>query len=164
MEEKTDAVHIANQMFEAIGGKKSGLPSNVFYVRAKHEEPQLEHPYQSEIWRSVRDFKLRIEQKSPEFHRLALADTQGGHVLYFEKDSLTQLSAERLGAFRYGHDHNVYVLWHQLASQEGYEVKLEGEGEKRVAFYREQQFLCAFELNEQKFATSVYHQKPRWKP
>ncbi len=141
------AVREANRMFDAIGGKEAWAALRALYVKAIHEQPNLEQPYQSEIWRDMEDFRIRIEQQSPEFHRRAFFNEEGGWIEYVDQDSARQLSPEAADGWRYGNAHNVYVLLHRLAQAGRYKVRQTTEG--RLQFYQDTTFLCAFETDDQ---------------
>ena len=49
-----NAVVLAEQMFKAIGGKEKWCGLQSLYIKAEHTEPQMDIPYQSEIWPTFR--------------------------------------------------------------------------------------------------------------
>lgn len=142
----SDALQLAEEMFEAIGGKMRWANLRSVYIQAIHEEPELKYPYKSEIWRDLDDFKVRIEQQSPEFHKVGYFSDAGCYVLNLNLDSIRQISTENV---RNGHNHNVYVLLHRYASEEGFKVI--SPKENRIDFYEgDSLFLCGFELDSLK--------------
>ena len=87
------AVELAEGMFDAVGGKPAWAALRALYIKAEHTEPQIPAPYQSEIWRGIDEFELRIDQGNDSFHALARVNAQGGTVTYLDdRDSTRVLS------------------------------------------------------------------------
>ena len=141
------AIQAANTMFEAIGGMKAWCELTSLYIKAEHTEPQLTMPYQSEIWRAIDQFQLVIEQQSDEMHVKGVFTEDGGTIRYYDhRDTTRVLNQEQLGGWKFSHNHNVYVLLHQLGCDpEAFRV--EWEDDKRLNFYRDSDYLVGFELD-----------------
>jgi hypothetical protein len=145
-----EAVDKAEEMFGAIGGKEAWCNLRSLYIKAKHTEPTLDNPYDSQIWRAIDHFKMRIEQENEDFHVKGYVDEQGGTIHYLDdRDSTRTLSEEQLKEWKFDHDHNIYVLLHDIACQpERYKVEVKNQG--RLAFYSDAAFLTSFELDDLK--------------
>ena len=154
-EEKT--ITLADQMFEAIGGKKAWCGLKSLYIKAEHTEPQMTIPYQSEIWRGIDQFELVIEQKNDSFHVKGVIDKHGGKIRYYDKrDTSRVLTEEQLKEWEFDHNHNIYVLLHDLACQpENYNVKIDEND--RLAFYQDSVFMTSFSLDDQLRPYLFYH-------
>ena len=135
----------ANLMFRALGGKEKWASLKSLYIKATHTEPSLEEPYQSEIWRGIDEFKLRIEQQSGDFHNLGLFSEEGGWVFYKKKDSKRVLTQVQLEDEKLQHEHNIYVLLNKIASTNQYKAVLNGQ---RLEFHKGESFAVAFILDE----------------
>ena len=143
-----EAVELAERMFEAIGGKEGWCRLESVYIKAEHSEPQMTIPYQSEIWRSMTDFNLVIEQQNDSFHVKAVMNDTSGIINYLdERDTFRTLTNEQLKDWQFGNRHNVYVLLHDLACQPtDYKVDIEDD---QLAFYIDTIFVTRFGLDEQ---------------
>jgi hypothetical protein len=143
------AVELAEGMFDAVGGKQAWAALRALYIKAEHTEPQIPAPYQSEIWRGIDEFELRIDQGNDSFHALARVNAQGGTVTYLDdRDSTRVLSTEELAQWKFEHDHNVYVVLHRLGKHPAaFRVALEETD--RLTFYEDDQLLAAFRLDDQ---------------
>ena len=144
-----NAVALADQMFTAIGGKEAWCALRSLYIKAIHTEPQMSIPYQSEIWRGIDQFELVIEQQNDSFHVKAVVNEHAGTIRYYDKrDTSRILTKEQLKNWAFDHDHNIYVLLHNLACHpEKYKVEIDKE--KRLAFYQDSIFLTSFGLDDQ---------------
>ena len=141
------AIEQAKRMFEAIGGTRAWCNLKSLYIRAEHSEPQLNMPYQSEIWRAMDTFELVIEQQSDEMHVKGVFTETGGTIRYYDhRDTTRILSEEQLQGWKFSHNHNVYVLLHQLGC-DPQAFRVEWEDDKRLNFYRETDYLVGFELD-----------------
>ena len=141
------AVEQAEAMFDAIGGKKRWGKLRSLYIQATHEEPELEGPYKSEIWRSIDEFKIRIEQQSDQFHTVAVFSDEGGWVTYYHREETKALDPDVVAAWKHGHQHNVYVMLSRLAQNGTYTVRERSDG--TIGFFEGETFLCAVELDEE---------------
>ncbi len=141
------AVEKAEAMFLAIGGKEAWAKLKSLYIHAIHEEPGLDYPYESHIWRDLDNFKMRIEQRGPEFDIIGLFSEEAVEVQYLHRDTMRWFSPEDLEDEKFSHEHNVYVLLKKLATQEGISVKEGKEG--RIEFYQNEKMMVAFGLDEQ---------------
>jgi len=137
---------LAEDFFQALGGKERWAKVRSLYIRAVHEQPNLEHPYQSEIWRDLDSFRLRIRQRGEEFDRLGVFNEQEGVIFYLDRDSLRRLPPDFLAAFRRNHDFNIYVLLHRLAREPDFRVEI-AEG-NRLNFLADDSLLVGFQLDE----------------
>jgi len=144
-----EIVKLAEQMFKAIGGKEAWCNLKSLYIKAKHNEPQMTIPYQSEIWRDIEQFDLVIEQQNDSFHAKAVLNKLGGTIRYYDKrDTLRTLTENQLKEWEFEHEHNIYVLLHKLScTPQKFEVKVDAED--RLAFYRDSIFYTSFELDDQ---------------
>ena len=140
-------VELAEAMFEAIGGRVRWAEMRSLYIKATHRQPDLNKPYQSEIWRSLDSFKLRIEQQNEDFHRIGLFSDEAGWIRYVNGDSAYQLKPLQLQSWRYSQEQNVYVLLHRLAGESGFRVHVKDE--RTVQFFEGPQWVCSFELDEE---------------
>ena len=110
------AVSKAEDMFNAIGGKTAWCELQSLYIKAKHTEPQMEIPYQSEIWRGIDKFEVVIEQQNGSFHVKGVFDETAGTIRYYDKrDTSRTLTAGQLKDWEFDHNHNVYVCCITLA-------------------------------------------------
>lgn len=143
-----EAAALADSMFLAIGGKEKWCRLKSLYIKAKHTEPQMPLPYDSEIWRAIDTFELVIEQQNDSFHVKAVINTEKGIVRYYDKrDTVRLFTDEQLADWSFGHKHNVYVVLHDLACHpERYMVELDEQ--KRLAFYKDSVFEVSFGLDE----------------
>jgi hypothetical protein len=143
------AIVLADKMFDAIGGKEAWCALNSLYIKATHTEPQMSIPYQSEIWRGINRFELVIEQQNDSFHVKGVMDKLGGTVRYYDKrDTFRLLSDEQLKDWEFGHDHNIYVLLHQLGcNPKNYQVKIDEND--RLSFQQDSVFVASFGLDAQ---------------
>ncbi|MEQ9423910.1 MAG: hypothetical protein RJQ09_05800 [Cyclobacteriaceae bacterium] len=139
------AVIKADQMFEAIGGKKKWASLKSLYIKAVHTQPNLTEPYTSEIWRSIDGFKIRIEQKSDEFHKVGMFSDEGVWIRDLKAGTVKQLDEDRLTDEKRQNELNVYVLLNRIARNESYKPKLNGQ---RLEFYLNEEFQTAFILDE----------------
>jgi hypothetical protein len=73
----------------------------------------------------------------------------GGIITYLDKrDTFRTLTEEQLADWRFNHNHNIYVLLHNLAcSPEKYSVEIDDQD--RIAFYQDSVFLTRFGLDDQ---------------
>ena len=151
------AIDLANQMFKAIGGKSVWCELRSLYIKAEHTEPQMEIPYQSEIWRAIDQFDLVIEQQNDSFHVKGVFNESAGTIRYFDKrDTFRNLTDEQLQDWKFGHNHNIYVLLHDLACRpEDYSVEIDKD--ERLAFYQNSVFVTSFVLDEQLRPHIFYH-------
>lgn len=154
------AVVLANQMFEAIGGKEKWCELKSLYIKADHTEPQMVIPYQSEIWRDIDRFELVIEQQNDSFHVKGVFNKDGGKIRYYDKrDTSRVLTKTQLAEAEFDHEHNVYVLLHKFGcNPAGYRVTLEED--QRLYFYKDSVFLCSFGLDEQQRPYLFYKPNP----
>ncbi|MDF1864440.1 MAG: DUF6265 family protein [Saprospiraceae bacterium] len=141
------AVEHAEKMFKALGGKIVWSELRSLYIHAIHNEPTLEHPYESHIWRDVDEFKMRIEQRGPEFNNIGLFSNDQVEIQYVHRDSMRWFSKDALENEKYAHEYNVYVLFKKLVTQSGILVKLDKDD--RLDFYENEEWLCGFILDEQ---------------
>ena len=150
------AVALANEMYEAIGGSERWCALRSLYIKAEHTEPQMTIPYQSEIWRGIDTFQVIIEQQSDSFHVKAIFTDQGGTIHYLDdRDTLRTLSEEQLASWKFGNKHNVYVLLHDLACEpSAYTATIEGE---ELVFYQNVTFIVRFGLDEMNRPHLFYH-------
>ena len=143
------AVELAERMFEAIGGKKGWAELRALYIKAEHTEPQMSQPYQSEIWRGVDEFEIRIDQGNDSFHALARVNAQGGTVAYLDdRDTTRVLTPEELEEWEFDHNHNVYVVLHRLGKYPA-AFRAVLEETDRLTFYEGDHLLSAFRLDDQ---------------
>lgn len=142
-----NAVSLAEQMFEAIGGKNNWCNLKSLYIKAEHTEPQMTIPYQSEIWRGIDKFELIIEQQNDSFHVKGVIDEQGGTIRYYDKrDTFRLLSDQQLKDWKFDHNHNVYVILHNLGcNPQDYRVELDEE--RKLSFYQDSVFYTSFGLD-----------------
>ena len=143
------AIALADQMFDAIGGKDAWCDLRSLYIKATHTEPQMTIPYQSEIWRAIDQFELVIEQQNDSFHVKAVTNDAGGTIRYYDdRDTFRLLTPEQLNDWEYDHQHNIYVMLHDLGcNPQNYTVKFDEND--RLAFYQDSIFLTGFGLDEQ---------------
>lgn len=143
------AVDLAEQMFAAIGGKEAWCALRSLYIKAEHTEPDMDAPYQSEIWRGIDTFDLVIEQQNADFHVKGVFSDERGEIRYLdERDSSRLLTPEQLASWRYDHQHNVYVLLHDLACNPQ-EFRVVLEPDQHLAFYRDTVLVTRFGLDQQ---------------
>lgn len=140
------AVEEAEAMFKALGGKEVWAKLKSLYIKALHNEPNLEHPYVSQIWRDLDDFKMRIEQRGPEFDNIGLFSNEAVEIQYLHRDSMRWLSEEALKNAKYSHHHNVYVIFKKLAAE--FDISVKFGPENRLDFYQNDGWLCGFGLDE----------------
>lgn len=147
----------AIQMFEAIGGMDGWANLRSLYIKALHTEPQMDLPYDSEIWRSVDEFKLRIKQGNEKFRVLAEIDENQGKVTYLDqRDTFRLFSAEELSNWKFDNQHNVYVALRELAlAPSKFSVKTNKE--ERLDFFRDSVFYVSFGLDEENRPHLFYH-------
>ncbi|MDX1410323.1 MAG: hypothetical protein R3330_19365, partial [Saprospiraceae bacterium] len=143
------AVDLADRMFEAIGGKDAWCALRSLYIKAEHTEPDMDQPYQSEIWRGIDTFDLIIEQQNADFHVKGIFSDARAEIRYLdERDSSRVLTADQRSAWRFDHEHNVYLLLHDLAcNPQLYNVVREAD--QYLAFYRDSVFVTGFGLDQQ---------------
>ena len=151
------AVELADRMFEAIGGKRGWANLRALYIKAEHTEPQIPQPYQSEIWRGIDEFELRIVQGNDSFHTMARVNAQGGKVVYLDhRDTTRVLTPGQLEEWEFDHNHNVYVVLHRLGKNpQAFRVVLEETD--RLTFYEDDHLITAFRLDEQFRPHLFYH-------
>ena len=155
-EGEDSAVAQADAMFDAIGGKERWCNLRSLYIKAQHEEPQMTIPYRSEIWRAIDTFELVIEQQNDSFHVKAVITSESGVVTYLDdRDTSRVLSADQLEGWKHGHDHNVYVLLHNLACRPSAYRVVANNG--RIEFYNGMEFVTSFELDAQNRPYKFYH-------
>ena len=142
------AVELAERMFAAIGGKKGWADLRALYIKAEHTEPQMSQPYQSEIWRGIDEFEMRIDQGNDSFHTVARVNARGGQVTYHHRDTTRVLTAEELAEWEFDHNHNVYVVLHRLGKNPG-TFRAVLEETDRLTFYEDDHTLTAFRLDDQ---------------
>ena len=142
------AVALAERMFDAIGGKKGWADLRALYIKAEHTEPQMSQPYQSEIWRGIDEFEMRIDQGNDSFHTVARVNARGGQVTYHHRDTTRVLTAEELAEWEFDHNHNVYVVLHRLGKNPG-TFRAVLEETDRLTFYEDDHTLTAFRLDDQ---------------
>ena len=142
------ATRMAEEMFEAIGGKHRWAALRSLYIKARHTEPEMDQPYESEIWRGIDEFRLRIVQRNDSFHRLARVNADGGRVVYVDEGGRSRtFTPEQLNQWTFEHNHNVYVVLHRLGKNPNlFRVTLEETD--RLTFYDGDQLLAAFRLDE----------------
>jgi len=143
------AVVLADQMFEAIGGKAEWCALKSLYIKAEHTEPQMVIPYQSEIWRGIDRFELVIEQQNDSFHAKGVFNKYGGTIRYYDKRDTTRvLTKTQLEDEEFDHNHNIYVLLHEFGcNPENYRVAINEK--ERLTFYKDSVFICSFGLDDQ---------------
>ena len=143
------AVTLADQMFDAIGGKEAWCDLKSLYIKAMHTEPQMTIPYQSEIWRAIDTFELVIEQQNDSFHVKGVFSELGGNIRYYDKrDTSRTLSDEQLKDWEFDHNHNIYVLLHKLGCDaDNYKVQIDEN--ERLAFYQDSTFITSLGLDDQ---------------
>lgn len=143
------AAALADQMFDAIGGKEPWCELRSLYIKAEHTEPQMTIPYQSEIWRGIDRFELIIEQQNDSFHVKGVFNPQVGTIRYYDKrDTSRVLTQEQLEGWHFDHNHNVYVLLHDLGcNPENYTVEIDDE--ERLSFYQDSVLVTSFGLDDQ---------------
>ena len=144
-----EAIELADQMFDAIGGKKAWCELRSLYIKAEHTEPQMTIPYQSEIWRGIDRFEVVIEQQNDSFHVKGVINEFGGTIRYYDKrDTSRILTSEQLENWKFDHNHNVYVLLHDIGcSPQDYRVDFDEN--ENLAFYRDSMFVTSFGLDDQ---------------
>ena len=152
-----EAVNLAEQMYEAIGGKQGWCDLRSLYIKAKHTEPQMDLPYSSEIWRAIDTFELAIRQHNDSFHVEAHISADEGRVTYLDKrDTFRLFSEEQLAQWQHDHNHNIYVLLHDIGcAPESYRVSIDSAG--HLAFYAGDIFRTSFALDEQMRPFEFYH-------
>jgi hypothetical protein len=143
-----EAVQMADSMYRAIGGIERWCKLRSVYIKAKHFEPQMNLPYTSEIWRSMDDFDLIIEQQNDSFHVRGIMNDSLAVVNYLDKrDTSRVLSEELLEEWKFGNHHNVYVVLHRLACDPSSHIaKIEND---QLAFYKDSVFVSRFGLDEE---------------
>jgi len=151
------AVRLADQMFETIGGKEAWCDLKSLYIKAEHNEPQMDRPYQSEIWRALDRFELIIEQQNDSFHVKGVFSDSLGRVRYYDKrDTFRDIAEELLEEWSFDHRHNIYVILHDLAcTPEEYRVEMNEES--MLSFYRDSAFVARLGLDEQLRPYLFYH-------
>ena len=144
---EADAVNLADSMFLAIGGKQAWCELQSLYIKAEHTEPQMTQAYQSEIWRSMEDFDVIIEQQNDSFHVRAVFNDSLAKVTYLDhRDTFRILSDEQITNWRFSNAHNVYVLLHDFACDpDEYTVK---NDDRQLIFLKDSITLCKFGLDE----------------
>ncbi len=143
------AVELAEKMFKAIGGKKGWADLRALYIKAEHTEPQMSQPYQSEIWRGIDEFELRIVQGNDSFHTVARVNARGGNVAHLDhRDTTRVLTTEQLEEWEFDHNHNVYVVLHRLGKNPA-AFRAVLEETDRLTFYEDDHLLTAFRLDDQ---------------
>lgn len=154
------AVALADQMYDAIGGKTAWCDLKSLYIKAEHTEPQMTIPYQSEIWRGIDRFEVVIEQQNDSFHVKGVVNESGGTIRYYDlRDTTRILTSEQLESWRFDHNHNIYVLLHDFGcSPEDYRVEIDEN--ERLAFYRDSIFVTSFGLDDQLRPHLFYRQNP----
>lgn len=142
------AVDQANQMFKAIGGTDAWCELKSLYIKARHTEPQMTLPYQSEIWRGIDHFDLVIEQQNDSFHVKAVVNDLRGTVRYYDhRDTFRTLSNDQLQGWKFDHNHNVYVLLHDLGcNPEQYRVEIDENA--KLSFYQDSILVVRFGLDD----------------
>ncbi|MBT8325865.1 MAG: hypothetical protein HKP45_00925 [Winogradskyella sp.] len=155
-----ESIKLAEDMLNAIGGKDAWCNLQSLYIRAQHNEPPMTIPYQSEIWRDMENFDLVIEQQNDSFHVKAVINKSGGIVRYYDKrDTIRTLTKDQLKDWEFGHEHNIYVLLHNLScSPQNFSVKIDTN--KRLAFYKDSTFYTSFELDDQLRPFKFYAPNP----
>lgn len=146
-EGESQAIEKAETMFKALGGKEVWAKLKSLYIHAIHEEPNLEHPYKSHIWRDLDALKMRIEQRGPEFDVIGLFSEKKIEIQYLHRDSMRWFSEDALESEHYAHEHNVYVLFKKMATTDSILVKLDEEG--RLDFFQKDEWMCGFILDDQ---------------
>jgi len=143
-----DAVSLATTMFESIGGAEKWCALKSLYIKAEHTEPQMDIPYQSEIWRAIDRFELVIEQQNDSFHVKGIFNSEEGTIHYLDdRDTFRVLDNEQLVDFEYDHNHNVYVLLNKLACNPA-DYRVEIDTSDRITFFHDTAFICSFALDE----------------
>ncbi len=152
-----DAVNSAVAMFESIGGLDKWCALKSLYIKAEHTQPEMEIPYQSEIWRAMDTFEVVIAQQNDSFHVKGVFNASEGRIHYLDdRDTFRILNTEQLKDFEYNHKHNVNVQLHQLAcNPSDYHVEIDTMG--RIAFYEDEMFICSFALDEMNRPFMHYH-------
>ena len=140
------AVELAEKMMTVSGGNKAWAEVRSLYVKAEHDEPQMDIPYQSQIWRALDTFQLLIEQENDSFHVSGYFTEAAGTITYLDKrDTFRTLSDEQLADWKFGHNHNVYVVFHELGNNpSNFEARQSG---KEIYFYKNNSFYAGFELD-----------------
>ncbi|MBT8229075.1 MAG: hypothetical protein KJO50_02370, partial [Bacteroidia bacterium] len=111
-----EAIQMAEEMFDAIGGMEGWCNLESVYIQAEHTEPQMTLPYQSEIWRNMSEFDVIIEQQNDSFHVRGVMNDTSGIVTYLDdRDTFRVMYDEQLIIWKFGNKHNVYVVLHDLA-------------------------------------------------
>ena len=142
------AVIMADQMFEAIGGKDTWCNLTSLYIKAEHTEPQMTIPYQSEIWRAIDTFEVIIEQQNDSFHVKGVFTSKAGTIRYYDKrDTSRVLTDAQLADWKFGHEHNVYVLLHNLGCNPQ-EYRVKSSEDQRIDFYQDTTFVTGFGLDD----------------
>jgi hypothetical protein len=155
-----EAVALSDQMFDAIGGKAGWCALRSLYIKANHSEPQMEIPYQSEIWRGIDVFQLVIEQQNDSFHVKGVFTAEGGRINYLDdRDTFRILTEEQLENWIFENQHNVYVLLHDLACDPN-RYRVEVDEENLLAFYIDSTFLTSFGLDDQFRPYQFYRPNP----
>ena len=154
------AVVLAEKMFKAIGGKEKWCGLQSLYIKAEHTEPQMDIPYQSEIWRGIDQFELVIEQQNDSFHAKGVFNEYGGTVRYYDKrDTIRVLTEVQLRDEEFDHDHNIYVLLHKFGcNPENYLVAIDDN--ERLVFYKDSVFVSSFGLDDQSRPYLFYKPNP----
>ena len=147
-------------MFKAIGGKEKWCGLQSLYIKAEHTEPQMDIPYQSEIWRGIDQFELVIEQQNDSFHAKGVFNKYGGTVRYYDKrDTIRVLTEAQLKDEAFDHNHNIYVLLHKFGcNPENYSVAIDDN--ERLAFYKDSVFVSSFGLDDQSRPYLFYKPNP----
>ncbi|MEO0474262.1 MAG: hypothetical protein AAF206_31935 [Bacteroidota bacterium] len=141
------SVEMADKMMEALGGRKKWAAVKALYIKANHIGQGPEDSYQSETWRDLSDFKVRMERQNDRFHSIGLFSDAGGWVMSGDDGSTNELDETAMSNLRFGNAHNLYVMWKRLATDPGYQVDFQGSN-REISFHQGLDLLCAFILDE----------------
>ena len=140
-----EAVAKAEAMFEAIGGKKRWANIQSLHWKAIHTEG--ESSYENSTWREFDEFKLKVEQKDSNFHRIGYFSNEGGWIEYLDRDTVERVNDPMMRNIFRNHQMNIYSILYFLATEPNLGVKFGKEG--RLEFEQNLVVVCAFVLNDE---------------
>jgi len=152
VEDRT-AVARAAAMLEAMGGREGWANLESLYIAATHTEPQLDAPYQSEIWRNVGRPEVRIlQQRGDLVSERVIIGEQGWSTRNGETEPM---GAEMLAALLNWDRHVFYGTIKALALG-GRDIRVSIDAEDRLRVYRSGALLGAMTLSDDNIPV-VYH-------
>ena len=113
--------------------------------------------YRSEIWRTIDQFEMVIEQQKDSMHVKGVFSESSGTIRYYDqRDTVRMMTEQQLEGWKFNHRHNVYVLFHHFGcTPENYTVRIDNEN--RLAFFRDSTFYASFGLDDQFRPHQFYH-------